>query len=144
MTKRIPQRRQPFLLQSCASTASTAGGWAAAVRSSSDKAVWRNLIRAVIRQRFARDPEFLRGTHAIGPPLTQGGKRDLVDFVFVGGDEPHAPAEVFDRLRWGGQCVYASRSWRQVTDAVREVAEWLEARGWAVERRPVTIKAIRN
>jgi hypothetical protein len=124
---------------SCASSASGASGKGLVP---ADKTATK-LIRTVIHQRFARDPEFVRGTHAIGPPIVSTGKgerRDLVDFVFLGGDDAHSPADVFDRLRWGGQCVYVSQNWKQVVDAVQQFAEWHGARGWALERRPITIK----
>jgi hypothetical protein len=103
----------------------------------------RKLIRTLIRQQFARDPEFLQGTHALGPPwvsVPKADRRDLVDFVFLGGHDPHSPEDAFDRLRWGGQCVYVSTSWKQVVDAAQQFADWHGARGWAIERRPITIK----
>ena len=94
------------------------------------------LVRFVMKKRFANDPEFLHATHV----LASSGGNDLTDFLFAGGNDPHTPEDVFDRLRWGGQFVYVSHDWGQIVHAVQQFAEWHGARGWALERRPVTLK----
>lgn len=95
-----------------------------------------SLVRFVIKQRFAHDPEFLHATHQ----MANAPGEELTDFLFAGGDDPHTPEEVFDRLRWGGQFVYVSHDWSQIVHAVQQFAEWQGARGWALERRPITLK----
>ncbi len=99
------------------------------------------LIKHLIRERFSHDPEFLHGTHVIGPGEGKKDGEDLHDFVFLGGKEAHSPKEVFERLRWGGQLIYVSEDWGQVNAAAHEFAEW---RGdYVVEKRPATVRKYR-
>src|SRR5688500_2628986 len=52
-----------------------------------------------------------RGAHTVPP-----GERAPLDFLFAFESDPHDPDEVFARLRWGGQFVYASRHGRRVAE----------------------------
>jgi len=97
------------------------------------------LVQFVMKKRFATDPEFLHSTHLMSS-ATAPKDDALFDFLFAGGNDPHTPDDVFDRLRWGGQFVYVSRDWGQIVHAVQQFAEWRGASGWALERRPVTLK----
>ena len=103
-------------------------------------------IRFIIDRRFARDPEFKSTTHAVGP---RAENDDLVDFVFLTERDPHAPEEVFSRLRWGGQLVFVSRDEEAVKDAARAFATWhaeqavgLRSGGgaWIVEQPPAMVR----
>jgi hypothetical protein len=62
--------------------------------------------------------------------------------LFLGDGDVHDPATVFDRLRWGGQVIYVSKSRRRVTEAATAFETWKredwprEGQGaWAVEER---------
>jgi hypothetical protein len=110
------------------------------------------LVDLVIRRRFAGHSEYERATHAIGGPtpillaasLAPGksaGERpsEMVDFLFLTGDEPHDPESVFDRLRWGGQVIYVSRDKKAVERAAESYLHWRVAPGertaWNLEQR---------
>jgi hypothetical protein len=97
------------------------------------------LIRFLIAQRFSRQPEFATTTHALGIDKAHS-PGDLVDYLFRAEDQPHTHDDVFDRLRWGGQFIYASRDWKKVSKAIDQFADWREAKAWALERRPQTLK----
>jgi hypothetical protein len=89
------------------------------------------MIQAVRRHAFADDREFAR---------FERGDSDLaesrtLDYLFAASHEPHKPEEVFDRLRWGGQFIFATRFARQAESLAREYA----AKGFVLERGPMRV-----
>ena len=84
------------------------------------------LLRRVAGRAFADDPEFNRYGRHDGLPDTFArpaarktvppGEAALLDFLFAFESDPHDPDDVFARLRWGGQFVYASKHGRRVED----------------------------
>lgn len=54
-------------------------------------------------------------------------------------DQPHAPAEIFPKLRWGGQFFFASRSRREVRKLARQYAN----HGFALEQPPAHVRTAR-
>src|SRR5438876_9473757 len=77
---------------------------------------WReDVLDRITTQAFADDPEFLRyGAPArLAAAQARGGPQD---FIFAVENEPHEPDDVFARLRWGGQFVYASKHRRRVAE----------------------------
>jgi len=91
----------------------------------------------VIRRRFAGKPEFERTTHGIGPAV-HGTHDEEVDVLFLTDKDAHHPADVFDRLRWGGQVVVISKSRRAIEDAVETYRTWRihpgERGAWIIEQ----------
>ena len=75
---------------------------------------------------------------ALSPDLTQhAGKRpqradNLEDFLLATPELPHEPAELFNRLRWGGHFLFISP---QATE-VEALAPRLAAEGFAIEQGP--------
>jgi hypothetical protein len=89
------------------------------------------LLDNVIQSVLSRDPEF---RHLAAPKEQRAGSQ--VDYLFAAADEPHDAAEVFARLRWGGQFVYASRYRRQAMTAAHDFAQ----RGFDVVRGPAFVR----
>jgi len=77
-------------------------------------------MRLVAARAFGDDPEYRRyGTLPDGAAATRFTAADSAppkDFLFAFEGEPHDPDEIFTRLRWGGQFVYASRHGRRVAE----------------------------
>jgi len=100
------------------------------------------VLRSVAERAFADDAEFARYGHgdvAPHPPAAYTvprGERALLDFLFAHENEPHDPDDVFARLRWGGQFVYASRHHRRVV----EMNEAFGQRGFETMPRAGTIR----
>jgi ribosomal protein S18 acetylase RimI-like enzyme len=100
------------------------------------------LLRGVAARAFADDPEFTRygaGVDALiaSPPRTvPAGERAPLDFLFAYENEPHDPDDVFSRLRWGGQFVYASKHGRRV----EQMNELFGHRGFETMPRPGMIR----
>lgn len=100
------------------------------------------LLRAVASRAFGEDLEFRRyanGQVAAPAPAAHTvppGERALLDFLFAFESEPHEPDEVFSRLRWGGQFVYASKHVRRVS----EMNERFGQRGFETMPRPGMIR----
>ena len=90
------------------------------------------VIHAIIRRAFAEDAEFAR----YRANSSETGSAGLLDYLFAVEDEPHGPAEIFDRLRWGGQVVYASRSAARVEEQCRKLA----GHGMLVLRGPDAVR----
>lgn len=77
------------------------------------------LLDTVIARSFTDDPEFDRYGRAgavPAPGTTLPGEPALRDFIYAFESDPHEPDDVFARLRWGGQFVYASRHRRRVEE----------------------------
>ncbi len=91
------------------------------------------LLEWVLRHRFAKEPEFRNTSHAIS------WTAELVDFLIAGPNDQHAPEDVFPRLRWGGQFVFASHHRNAVTETYRQFADWLGGGGWVIEQTPATL-----
>jgi tRNA A-37 threonylcarbamoyl transferase component Bud32 len=93
-------------------------------------------VDLVIRRHFAGTPEFERTTHAIGPTV-HGTHDEEVDVLFLTDKDPHAPADVFDRIRWGGQFVFVSRSRAAVEQMGETLRTWRLKEGergaWVIE-----------
>ena len=101
---------------------------------------WRDdVLDQITTQAFGEDPEFLRyGTpEALAAARTHGGPQD---FILAVESEPHEPDDVFARLRWGGQFVYASTSRRRVA----EMNERFGQRGFETMPRPGLIRHARS
>jgi len=101
---------------------------------------WRDdVLDQITTQAFGEDPEFLRyGTpEALAAARTHGGPQD---FILAVESEPHEPDDVFARLRWGGQFVYASTSRRRVA----EMNERFGQRGFETMPRPGLIRRARS
>ena len=102
---------------------------------------WREeLFGQITGQAFGDDdPEFLRyGAPApLAAAQAHGGPQD---FIFAVEGEPHEPDDVFARLRWGGQFVYASRSRRRVA----EMNERFGQRGFETMPRPGHVRRARS
>lgn len=90
------------------------------------------LLRTVAGNLFSNDREFRR----YGQNSSLLHPNGLVDFRFAIEDEPHQPDEVFGRLRWGGQFVYASRDRR----AVEALAIRFTQRGYLLMREPSAVR----
>ncbi len=86
------------------------------------------LIAAVQRKVLARDAEFRKFSQR----TTQTTSSGLVDYYFAVADEPHAPEDVFDRLRWGGQFVYISKDRARVA----ELAHRFKPKGFNIIHAP--------
>jgi hypothetical protein len=92
-------------------------------------------IDLVIRRRFAGHREFEQFTHAFGP--AHRARETPLDFLFLAADQPHAPEETFERLRWGGQVVIVGRSKREIEAAAQAYQTWRQEESdhaaWVVE-----------
>ena len=86
-------------------------------------AAGNSAIDLVIRRRFAGNSEFERVTYGIGPAI-HGPQDEEVDVLFVTDKDPHAPDDVFDRVRWGGQLVLISKSRRVIEAAAETYRTW--------------------
>ena len=102
---------------------------------------WRDdLFNQITAQVFgADDPEFVRygAPEPLAAAQSHGGPQD---FMFAAENEPHDPDEVFARLRWGGQFVYASRNGRKVA----EMNERFGQRGFETMPRTGLIRRARS
>ncbi len=76
------------------------------------------------------DPEYQRYAHA---PASKG---KLPNFLSLTENETHTPEKVFDRLRWGGQVLFASKHGRYVTELARQY----EQHGFTIERGPTFVR----
>jgi len=109
-TAASPAHRQPAQPSSAQSPAPHAADAGAPRR----RVPWRDdVLDQITAQAFGEDPEFLRyGTpEALAAARAHGGPQD---FILAVENEPHEPDDVFARLRWGGQFVYASTSRRRL------------------------------
>src|SRR5437667_4656558 len=88
------------------SIADGAGGVAVADALSAD---YPELIRYVVANVLSKRAEFQRYGE-------KAARSDLVNFIYATPSEPHAPADIFARLRWGGLFVFASPKRAQVED----------------------------
>src|SRR5688500_15885491 len=82
----------------------------------------------VARHLVRRDPEIHRLLSSSSLVKTGG----LVDVLFHQGEQPHLPDEVFDKVRWGGLFVYASRDEHHVN----HLADRFAQRGWLLVHKP--------
>ena len=69
-----------------------------------------------------RDPEYPRTTHAFG--IAAETPDPLTDFLFLTPADPHTPADVFPRLRWGGQVIVMSDDPGPVAAAAEKFSNW--------------------
>jgi len=90
------------------------------------------LIAAIIGSVLRGDLEF-REYYRTASPVADNG---LADYLFAVNDEPHSPANIFPRLRWGGQFIYISEDRRQVAETARRFA----ARGFSVVKGPACVR----
>ena len=86
------------------------------------------MIQAVRRHAFADDGEFARFDRGASELV----ESRTLDYLFATTHEPHRPQEVFDRLRWGGQFVFATRHAREAQELARDFA----VKGFVLERGP--------
>ncbi|WP_428938606.1 hypothetical protein [Fontivita pretiosa] len=87
------------------------------------------MCRKAAWQLLRDDPQFRH--FAAAPP-----SRDrLCDFVFATPDTAHNPAQIFKRLRWGGQCLFATAYRKQAVELARQFRDY----GFAIEQGPTTI-----
>jgi hypothetical protein len=77
------------------------------------------LLNAVAGQLAANDPDLrslsMQNARDAGP--------DMVDYLCAGPDDPHSPAEIFPRLRWGGTFVFVAQNPKVVAVVERQFAE---------------------
>jgi hypothetical protein len=88
------------------------------------------ICRSVAFALLHDNAEFQR--YAPAPPSRDG----LSDFVFATPDDPHLPEDVFNGLRWGGLCLFASPDCRQV----EELAEGYREYGFTLEQGPTQVR----
>ncbi|MCC7191238.1 MAG: serine/threonine protein kinase [Phycisphaeraceae bacterium] len=104
-------------------------------------------IRAVRAGVFEHDPEF-RDRSRFLPPLFPGDvsghashaestSSAPLDYVFASTGQPSLPQDVFNRLRWGGQFVFVSRSEQEVVELA---TKYRDRRGFIVEREPASMR----
>lgn len=86
------------------------------------------MVRAVCKHALANDKEFERFSGG----CSELAEARTLDYHFATSHEPHDPAGVFHRLRWGGQFVFASRHAREVVSLAEEFTEM----GFVIERGP--------
>ena len=101
---------------------------------------WReDLLGQITADAFGDDPEFLRygAPEPLAAAQAHGGPQD---FVLAVENEPHEPDEIFARLRWGGQFVYASRHRRRVV----EMNERFGQRGFETMPRTGLVRRARS
>jgi tRNA A-37 threonylcarbamoyl transferase component Bud32 len=91
------------------------------------------LLDRVVGSVLSQDPEFQRFAATPMPETPQGA---LADYLLAADGEPHDVDDVFARLRWGGQFVYASRYKREAAAAARRFAD----RGFHVTRGPACVR----
>src|SRR5436309_3572772 len=108
------------------SIADGAGGVAVADALSAD---YPDLIRYVVENVLSKRAEFQRYAG-------KSARSDLVNFIYATPSEPHAPADIFARLRWGGLFVFASPKRAQV----EELAGKMKAAGFEIEDGPSFVK----
>lgn len=100
------------------------------------------LLRTVASRAFPDDPEFERygraalSAHPSPAHTVPPGERAPLDFLFAFEGDPHQPDDVFSRMRWGGQFVYASKHARRVA----ELNEMFGQRGFETMPRPGLIR----
>ena len=98
------------------------------------------LFAQITAQAFGEDDaEFLRygAPAALAAAQAHGGPQD---FIFAVENEPHDPDEIFARLRWGGQFVYASKHRRRVA----AMNERFGQRGFETMPRPGLVRRARS
>ncbi|HEY7087759.1 MAG TPA: hypothetical protein VH518_06690, partial [Tepidisphaeraceae bacterium] len=84
------------------------------------------LCRSVAWHLLREDPEFRR--YATAPPSRDG----LADFVCLTSDYTHDARHVFDRLRWGGVCLFASKKRKEVVELCHQYRQ----HGFVIEQGP--------
>jgi hypothetical protein len=102
------------------------------VASPTGKSHAQRLLAPVIAGVFADDREYRHYAHS----LAGADPAALQDFVFASDDAAVNPAEIFHRLRWGGQFVFASRHSRRVAGQ----AKAFNGDGFQVERPPAFVR----
>ena len=91
----------------------------------------QKLLDTIVGAVLSKDAEF---RHLFSPVSPE--RRGLADYVLAVGDDPHDADEIFRKLRWGGQAVYATRSARQAAEAAKN----FNARGFVFVRGPACIR----
>src|SRR2546430_1103336 len=89
------------------------------------------LVETVVQSVLKEDAEFRRVF--TGGPVHRDGQ---ADYLFAAEEEAHEPAEIFGRLRWGGQFLYASPKKQQVEAAAKQFAEY----GFRIVRGPAFMR----
>jgi hypothetical protein len=87
------------------------------------------LCQTFASQVLGDDPEY---TAYAGASRTKDG---MADFLCATPQDDFAPDHVFDRLRWGGVCLFASPHWRQVA----QLSEQYQKRGFVIEHGPTSV-----
>lgn len=85
----------------------------------------KRLLQQVERRVLRRHPEY----HAFSRACNIADPR-LLDFLILSHPQSPSPSEVFERLRWGGQMIYASRDREQVLAVARS---FTHDKGFVVE-----------
>src|SRR5581483_9120839 len=89
------------------------------------------LFRAVSKRAADADPD-LREHLAV--PIRDAGEAQS-DYLYATPGHPHQPQEIFPRLRWGGQFLFASPSRRQV----RQLADAFAHDGLEITQPPKSV-----
>jgi serine/threonine protein kinase len=89
------------------------------------------LCRTFAERVLGNDPEYRSfAQKSKAPPEGQA------DYLCVSADQAHTTAELFDRLRWGGVCLFTSPHRKQVVEAVDQFKQ----HGFAIERGPTHVR----
>ena len=93
----------------------------------------RPTLSAVARKIFAGDAEFERLSrhHCSSRASTQA------DLIFAANNDPHDPADIFNRLRWGGLFMFVDRDARRVHEAAGRFGP---IEGFLLDRGPATVR----
>ncbi len=93
----------------------------------------QRMLRLVRSAAFSRDAEF---DHYAASDTAASARSRTVDYIFATPDDPHLPGQVFERLRWGGQVVFASPVKRDVIALSRLYAR----KGFDLEIGPTYVR----
>lgn len=92
----------------------------------------RAMLRAVAARALAKDPEYRRYAENGVWSRASG----VSDYTFAAAGDETAPAEVFNRLRWGGVFVFVAPD----AASVRRVAETFDNKdGFVIDRAPAVV-----
>lgn len=101
-----------------------------ATRPVANNAIPSESIQLVIDQILRSAPEYIRyrSRHATS--------RDLSDFLFAIGNQPHEAQEIFRRLRWGGIFLFVSDNRKDV----ESLADTYNTNGFRLEHPPAFVR----
>jgi tRNA A-37 threonylcarbamoyl transferase component Bud32 len=88
------------------------------------------LVEPLFASLLERQPDYRR--------YFKDGRPDgaLKDFIIATSSQPHRPADIAPRLRWGGLLFYSSRNPREAADLARQ----FECEGFSIEEGPCFVQ----